>query len=62
MPTTSISAGATTTEHDCISSLGVIDALLGHKEAAVSEAERAVEMLPISKDALTGSGIVTNLA
>jgi tetratricopeptide (TPR) repeat protein len=45
-----------------LSSMGVIDALLGHKEAAVSEAERAVEMLPISKDALTGSGIVTNLA
>jgi TolB-like protein/Flp pilus assembly protein TadD len=45
-----------------LSSLGVIDALLGHKEAAISEAERAVEMLPISKDALTGSGIVTNLA
>jgi TolB-like protein/Flp pilus assembly protein TadD len=45
-----------------LSSLGVIDALLGHKEAAISEAERAVEVLPISKDALTGSGIVTNLA
>lgn len=45
-----------------LSSLGVVDALLGHKEAAVSEAERAVEMLPISKDALIGSAIVTNLA
>jgi TolB-like protein len=45
-----------------LSSLGVVDALLGHKEASISEAERAVEMLPISKDALIGSGIVTNLA
>jgi hypothetical protein len=45
-----------------LSSLGVVDALLGHKEAAVSEAERAVEMVPISKDALIGSTIVTNLA
>jgi hypothetical protein len=42
--------------------LGVVDALLGHKEASISEAERAVEMLPISKDALIGSAIVTNLA
>jgi len=45
-----------------LSSLGVVDALLGHKEASISEAERAVEMLPISKDALIGSGTVTNLA
>lgn len=45
-----------------LSSLGVVDALLGHKEAAISEAERAVEILPISKDALIGSAIVTNLA
>jgi hypothetical protein len=45
-----------------LSSLGVADALLGHKEASISEAERAVEILPISKEALAGSGIVTNLA
>ena len=45
-----------------LSSLGVVDALLGHNEASISEAERAVEMLPISKDALIGSGTVTNLA
>lgn len=32
------------------------------KEASISEAERAVEMLPISKDALIGFAIVTNLA
>ncbi|HZC34825.1 MAG TPA: FlgO family outer membrane protein [Chthoniobacterales bacterium] len=45
-----------------LSSLAVVDALLGHKKASISEAERAVEMLPTSKDALVGSGIVTNLA
>ena len=40
----------------------MVDALPGHKEASISEAERAAEMLPISKDALIGSAIVTNLA
>ena len=39
----------------------MVDALLGQKEAAVAEAKRAVEMLPISKDALEGPGIVMNL-
>ena len=45
-----------------LSNLAVVDALLGQKEAAVAEAKRAVEMLPISKDALEGPGIVMNLA
>jgi serine/threonine protein kinase/tetratricopeptide (TPR) repeat protein len=45
-----------------LSNLAVVDALLGQKEAAVAEAKRAVEMLPMSKDALEGPGIVMNLA
>src|SRR5260221_5450153 len=45
-----------------LSNLAVVDALLGQKEAAVAEAKRAVEMLPISKDAFDGPGIGLNLA
>jgi serine/threonine protein kinase/tetratricopeptide (TPR) repeat protein len=45
-----------------LSQLAVLDALLGQKEAAVAEAKRALGMLPISKDALDGPGIVMNLA
>jgi hypothetical protein len=40
----------------------VVDALLNNKEIAVSEAKRAVELLPISKDALEGPLIELNLA
>jgi TolB-like protein/Tfp pilus assembly protein PilF len=42
--------------------LGVVDALLNDKEAAISEAKRAVEMLPISNDAVDGPSMVYNLA
>ena len=38
--------------------LGLIDAALGRKDEALQEGRRAVELLPITKDALTGSGIV----
>jgi hypothetical protein len=34
--------------------LGVIDALLGRKEEALSECRRAVELLPVEKDAFNG--------
>jgi TolB-like protein/Flp pilus assembly protein TadD len=44
-----------------LSNLAVIDALLGRKEDAISEAKRAVEMLPISKDAVDGPRIEANL-
>ena len=39
-----------------------MDALLNKKEAAVSEAKRAVEMLPISKDAVDGPDAAINLS
>jgi hypothetical protein len=45
-----------------LTQLAVVDALLNNKETAISEARRAVEMLPISKDAVDGPEIVMNLA
>ena len=42
--------------------LAMIDAGLGHKEDAIREGRRAVELLPISKDALDGADLMTNLA
>ena len=45
-----------------LSQLAVIDALLNNKDAAISEAKRAVEILPISKDAVFGPDMVMNLA
>jgi TolB-like protein/predicted Zn-dependent protease len=45
-----------------LSQLAVVDALLKHKETAIMEAKHAVELLPISKDALIGPQIQVNLA
>jgi TolB-like protein/class 3 adenylate cyclase/Tfp pilus assembly protein PilF len=45
-----------------ISLLGVIDAGLGRKEQALQEGRRACELLPISKDAVSGTGLAINLA
>jgi TolB-like protein/Flp pilus assembly protein TadD/predicted Ser/Thr protein kinase len=42
--------------------LGLIDAALGRKDEALQEGRRAIELLPISKDALSGSGIVLYFA
>jgi TolB-like protein/Tfp pilus assembly protein PilF len=42
--------------------LGMIDAALGHKEDAIREGRRAVELLPVTKDAIGGSLLVQNLA
>jgi TolB-like protein/Flp pilus assembly protein TadD len=42
--------------------LGLIDAMLGRKEEALREGRRAVELLPITKDAYDGPIIATNLA
>jgi len=40
----------------------VVDALLGKKELAIAEAKRAVELLPISTDAVDGPDPELNLA
>jgi TolB-like protein/tetratricopeptide (TPR) repeat protein len=45
-----------------LSQLAVVDALLNKKEVAISEAKRAIELLPISKDAVYGRSIEVNLA
>jgi len=45
-----------------LSVLGIVDAALGRKQQAIQEASRATEMLPISKDAESGPGLITNLA
>ena len=42
--------------------LGMILACLGEKEAALTEAKRAMELLPESKDAFDGPGVTENLA
>ncbi len=42
--------------------LGVVDALLGNKEAAIREGERAVELTPVSKNAIEGATLVRYLA
>jgi serine/threonine-protein kinase len=42
--------------------LGFIYAQLGRKVEAIREGQRAVELLPVSKDALLGPKVVDNLA
>jgi TolB-like protein/class 3 adenylate cyclase/Tfp pilus assembly protein PilF len=42
--------------------LGMSDAALGRKENALREGRRAVELLPLTKDAITGGEILRNLA
>jgi len=42
--------------------LGMIDAMLGKKEEAIQEGRRAVELLPVSKDALNGARVAEYLA
>jgi len=42
--------------------LGLIDAYLGRKEEALREGRRAVELLPMEKDALVGVDLAANLA
>ena len=42
--------------------LGVMDAVLGNKEDAIREGERAVELTPVSKNAIEGATLVRYLA
>jgi len=42
--------------------LGLIDAALGRKEEALGEGRRAVELLPVEKDAISGTRIIVCLA
>jgi serine/threonine protein kinase/tetratricopeptide (TPR) repeat protein len=42
--------------------LGVVDALLGNKDDAIREGERAVELTPVSQNAIEGATLVRYLA
>ena len=45
-----------------LSVLGLIDAALGRKEDALREGRRAVELLPMEKDAINGTRMIASLA
>ncbi|HEX8076944.1 MAG TPA: tetratricopeptide repeat protein, partial [Chthoniobacterales bacterium] len=45
-----------------LSVLAMIDAQLGEKETAIREARTACDMLPVSKDAMEGVGLIIKLA
>ena len=45
-----------------LSALGMLDAALGNKEDAIREGQRAVELLPPSKDAVVGPMLLQNLS
>jgi serine/threonine-protein kinase len=47
---------------EALSVLGMADAALGRKEDAIGEGRRAVELLPVTKDAIIGAQLVRNLA
>jgi TolB-like protein/Tfp pilus assembly protein PilF len=47
---------------EALSALGMADAVLGHKEDAIREGRRAVELLPVTKDSIIGALLVQNLA
>ena len=47
---------------EALSALGMIDAGLGRKQDAIREGRRAIELLPVTKDIMTGSELLRNLA
>ena len=47
---------------EALCALGMIDAALGRKEDALREGRRAVEVLPITRDAWLGANLLINLA
>jgi tetratricopeptide (TPR) repeat protein len=42
--------------------LGTIDAALGHKQEAIGEGRRAVDLLPLTKDSINGAEVLKYLA
>src|SRR5207244_6396319 len=42
--------------------LGIVDAGLGNKEDAIREGQRAVELLPVTKDSIDGAQLLQHLA
>jgi TolB-like protein/Flp pilus assembly protein TadD len=49
-------------EAKTVAMLGLVNAALGRKKEAIREGRRAVELLPIAKDAVDGPLLATNLA
>ena len=47
---------------EALCALGMADAALGHKEDAIREGRRAVELLPVTKDSIIGPLLVQDLA
>jgi serine/threonine-protein kinase len=47
---------------EALSALGVVDAVLGNKEDAIGEGRRAVELMPVSKNAIEGALLIKYLA
>jgi TolB-like protein/Flp pilus assembly protein TadD len=47
---------------EALCALGMADAALGHKEDAIREGRRAVELLPVTKDSIISPLLVQNLA
>jgi tetratricopeptide (TPR) repeat protein len=47
---------------EALSVLGMSEAALGNKATALQYSKRAVELLPVTKDAVTGAEILRNLA
>src|SRR5947208_14414470 len=47
---------------EAICALGVIDAALGNKEDAIREGQRAVDLMPVSKNAIEGLLLIKYLA
>ena len=47
---------------EAVCALGVIDAVLGNKENAIKEGERAVELMPVTKNAVEGPLLIKYLA
>jgi len=47
---------------EALSVLAMSDAARGRKEDALNEGRRAAELLPVTKDAMTGAEILRNLA
>jgi serine/threonine-protein kinase len=47
---------------EALSALGVVDSALGNKEDAIREGRRAVELMPVDKNAIEGALLIKYLA
>ena len=54
--------GEQTNYAKALCAIGMIDAALGQKKQAIEEGQRAVELLPVTKDAIDGALLIQHLA